>query len=452
MTEAMLRTLGAGATAATYAALCFAIYARQRRLRTAAAREAAALSADGDSAPTLVLFASQTGQAETIAWQTARRLHAAGTPVRVMELNALDAATLGSASRALFVASTYGEGDAPDGASVFAEEVMGSSLALSSLRYAVLALGDRQYKNFCGFGRALDAWLHAAGANRDFECLEVDNSDPAALADWQARWGDIAAGQVAPADAFTPWRVTRRELLNAGSAGAPVFELGLVPQSGATPHWASGDLVQIAIASDPARPRDYSIASLPADGELQLLVRQEQHPDGGLGAASGLLTSTLTIGDTVAMRLRPHRTFRLDGNETRPLILIGNGTGLAGLRAHLRARAAAGRSDNWLVFGERQEAHDFLCREEIEGWQVSGVLQRLDMVFSRDQSDRLYVQHRLLQAADSLRNWLDNGAAIYVCGSLQGMASGVDAALRQIAGDAFWRDLSITGRYRRDVY
>ncbi|PBI83128.1 Sulfite reductase [NADPH] flavoprotein alpha-component [Variovorax boronicumulans] len=454
MTETLWRALGASATVTAYAALCLSIYARQRRLQATAAREAAALSAgDGAQAsPTLVLFASQTGQAETIAWQTARRLRAAGTAVRVMALNALDSATLASARRALFVASTYGEGDAPDGASVFAERVMGAPLALPSLRYAVLALGDRQYTHFCGFGRALDAWLHTAGAVRDFAPIEVDNSDPAALADWHARWGDtLEGGDDAPAS-FAPWRLTRRELLNAGSTGGPVFHLGLTPQAGALPHWASGDLVQVAIASDPARPRDYSIASLPADGELQLLVRQEQHPDGSMGAASGLLTSTLSVGDSVALRLRPHRGFRLEGNENRPLILIGNGTGLAGLRAHLRARAAAGRKDNWLVFGERQSAHDFLCRQEIEAWQADGTLARLDMAFSRDQAERFYVQHRLLQVADTLQAWLRDGAAIYVCGSLQGMASGVDAALRQIAGDDLWAELSADGRYRRDVY
>jgi hypothetical protein len=98
MSEAMLRALGAGATAAAYAALCLAVYARQRRQRTAAVREAARSRATADTPPTLVLFASQTGQAETIAWQTARQLRAAGTPVRVMELNALDAATLASAT------------------------------------------------------------------------------------------------------------------------------------------------------------------------------------------------------------------------------------------------------------------------------------------------------------------------------------------------------------------
>ncbi|MES2249692.1 MAG: sulfite reductase subunit alpha [Pseudomonadota bacterium] len=454
MTETLWRALAASATVAAYAALCLGIYARQRRLQATAAREAAALSAgDGAQAsPTLVLFASQTGQAETIAWQTARRLRAAGTAVRVMALNALDSATLASARRALFVASTYGEGDAPDGASVFAERVMGAPLALPSLRYAVLALGDRQYAHFCGFGRALDTWLHTAGAVRDFDPIEVDNSDPAALADWHARWGDAPeGGDDAPAS-FAPWRLTRRELLNAGSTGGPVFHLGLTPQAGTLPHWASGDLVQVAVASDPARPRDYSIASLPADGELQLLVRQEQHPDGSMGAASGLLTSTLSVGDSVALRLQPHRGFRLEGNENRPLILIGNGTGLAGLRAHLRARATAGRKDNWLVFGERQSAHDFLCRKEIEAWQADGTLARLDMVFSRDQAERFYVQHRLLQLADTLQAWLRDGAAVYVCGSLQGMASGVDAALRQIAGDALWAELSASGRYRRDVY
>jgi sulfite reductase (NADPH) flavoprotein alpha-component len=451
MSDFAWRVLGAGSTVAAYAALCASVYLRERRRRAAAARDSAALSASSDEPPVLVLFASQTGQAESIAWQTARQLSAANTPARVMELNALDAVTLATARRALFIASTYGEGDAPDGASVFVERVMSSSPALPSLRYAVLALGDRQYANFCGFGRSLDEWLQGAGAGREFDRIEVDNSDPAALASWHGHWGDMAAADEAAS--FSQWRLVAREQLNPGSAGGPVFHLGLLPQAGTPlPHWASGDLAQVTVASDPKRPRDYSISCVHADGELQLLVRQERHPDGTLGAASGLLTSTLSIGDTVALRLRAHRGFRLDGNEARPLILIGNGTGIAGLRAHLRARAAMGRHDNWLVFGERQAAHDFLYREEIEAWQADGVLKRLDMVFSRDQAERFYVQHRLLQSADTLLRWLRDGAAIYVCGSLQGMASGVDAALRQIAGEALISELTASGRYRRDVY
>jgi sulfite reductase (NADPH) flavoprotein alpha-component len=455
MTEPSLRVLAAGLTVLAYAALCLAICLRQRRRHAADARAGAALAGDGAGAPVLVLFASQTGRAEAIAWQTAHALHGKGTPVRVMSLNALDAATLRGAQRALFIASTYGEGDAPDGASLFVEQVMGmtgQSLALPGLRYAVLALGDRQYADFCGFGRGLDEWLQSTGAVPAAPRIEVDDGDPAALAAWRAQWGGEGDAEAAETAAFAPWQLIKRELLNPGSEGGPVYLVGLRPPAGIPAQWQSGDLVQIALAGDPARPRDYSIASIPADGDLQLLVRQERHPDGTLGAVSGLLTSTLALGDAVALRLRPHRNFRLDGNAERPLILIGNGTGLAGLRGHLRARAAAGQHENWLVFGERNAAHDFLFRGELEAWQATGVLQRLDMVFSRDQAERAYVQHRLLQASAEVRAWLARGAAVYVCGSLQGMAGGVDAALRQVAGDARMRELIGSGRYRRDVY
>lgn len=452
-----VRQLAAGAAVLAYGALCGAIWRRERRRAAAAAADAASLA--GAGAPVLVLHATQTGQAETIAWQTARWLHAGGTAVRVMPLNELDLATLQGATRALFVASTYGEGDAPDGASAFVELAMGARAQLSGLRYALLALGDRQYAHFCGFGRRLDAWLRESGAVPAFERIDVDNSDDAALASWRGQWqveGADTTIDTPDAEAFQPWRLVAREHLNPGSAGAPIYHLAFAPAPGMAPHWASGDLVQVAPASDPARPRDYSIASIPADGELQLLVRQERHPDGSLGAASGLLTSTLALGETLALRLRAHRNFRLNANAGRPLILIGNGTGLAGLRAHLRERVVRGQRDNWLVFGERSAQHDFLYREELEAWQAEGALARLDMVFSRDEEalhgERRYVQHRLLQAADELLAWLERGAAIYVCGSLQGMASGVDAALRQIAGSARLQEIAAAGRYRRDVY
>ncbi|MDM0016549.1 sulfite reductase subunit alpha [Variovorax saccharolyticus] len=454
MNETALRALAAGLTLLAYAALCAAIWMRQRRRREALTQRGAALAGNDPRAATLVLFASQTGQAEALAWQTGRWLHDAGTPARVMSLNEANAELLRQAPQALFIASTYGEGDAPDGASVFAEHIMGAKADLSSLRYAVLALGDRQYANFCRFGRLLDDWLHAAGATRSFERIEVDNAEPAALAAWQSQWGGAPADDAADTAeaAAAPWRLARRSLLNGGSAGAPVYLLAFAPASGPAPHWESGDIAQLSLASDPGRPRDYSIASIPTDGELHLLVRQERHPDGSLGAGSGLLTSSLGLGDTLQLRLRPHRNFRLGENAQRPLLLIGNGTGLAGLRGHLRARAALGRHDNWLVFGERNEAHDYLCRGELEAWQRTGVLQRLDMVFSRDQAERRYVQHRLLQLHEEVRDWIARDAAIYVCGSLQGMAGGVDAALRQIVGEAGMGELLASGRYRRDVY
>ena len=478
MSDMLVRALGAGATLLGYAALCSAVFVRQRRRRNASRLAAQALAGDGTIEPALVLFASQTGQAESIAWETARWLDDAGTPTRVLPLDDVDAATLESATRAFFIASTYGEGDAPDGAAVFAEKVMGLSLKLPALRYAVLALGDRGYDNFCGFGRDIDKWLTRTGATPMVARIDVNNADPAALAQWRAHWRtrvvdresatDAAAGIDAAAVAtslFAPWKLVARVLMNEGSAGAPVYHLAFDPPLGLGAEWSSGDLVQIQLAGDAGRLRDYSIASIGADEHVELLVRQEQHPDGTLGAASGLLTSTLSIGDTVAMRLRPHARFRLEGNVNRPLILIGNGTGLAGLRSHLRARiardasdsstqdgATRGAPDNWLIFGERNAAYDYMFQTEIEAWLLGGHLKRLDMVFSRDQPKRLYVQHRLLHQADELTRWMRRGAAIYVCGSLKGMASGVDLALRQILGDAELNALSREGRYRRDVY
>ena len=134
------------------------------------------------------------------------------------------------------------------------------------------------------------------------------------------------------------------------------------------------------------------------------------------------------------------------------MILIGNGTGIAGLRAHLKARVSADARRNWLLFGERSADRDFFFGDELLAWQAQGFIHRLDLAFSRDQEQRIYVQHKLEQAADPLREWVDEGAAIYVCGSLAGMAPAVDAVLRAVLGGAEVEAMLANGRYRRDVY
>ena len=223
-------------------------------------------------------------------------------------------------------------------------------------------------------------------------------------------------------------------------------------------RWELGD--------DAHRPREYTIASLPRDGGVELMVRRTARDDGTPGLASGLLTDRLPLGGEVALRLRPHASFRIGANAQRPLILIGNGTGLAGLRAHLKARAASrmdtanraieGRAPSgvqvWLLFGERRSAHDAHYRDEIDAWQRDGLIAHADWAFSRDQAERVHVQHLLARHASRLREWVDRGAAIYVCGSLQGMAGAVDAVLRETLGDAGVDALIREGRYRRDVY
>lgn len=459
------RLLGAAALVLSYALLCGAVWHQQRKQVAERSRAQGALRhASLDSPNWTVAYASQTGSAEQIALHTAQTLHTAGLPVRLCSLDELDASALAQTERLLLVVSTYGEGDPPDNAARFAKrclgETVGSAPDLSHLHHAVLALGDRSYSNFCGFGRALDSWLQQHGAQPLFDRIEADRVSPDALAAWRQQLSHVAGTRDAPdwsGPPFTDWRLVARRVLNPGSAGEAVCHLELEPIDGPLPAWQSGDLVQVLPPSGAAdsRPRDYSIASIPADGRVHLLVRLHRHADGSPGCVSGWLCQQAAVGERVALRVREHRAFQLGANAERPLILIGNGTGMAGLRSHLKARAmvpAAERAPCWLIFGERQAAHDFHHQADIADWQAASVLTCVDAVFSRDQAQRRYVQHRLQEAADILRDWIDGGAALYVCGSLAGMAAGVDEVLRDLLGGDAVDALTQAGRYRRDVY
>ena len=451
----MTRLLWAALLLAAYALLCGWVWRRHVRIQAAKAAAAAALLPSADAAqPLLVLHASQTGTAEALALQTAQALHLAGLPVRLASLGEVGAADLQAARHALFIVSSYGEGDPPDAAAPFVSALMQTIAPLEHLSAAVLALGDSSYQHYCGFGRALDAWLARSGANALFERIEVDREDPLALQQWKRSLSHLAGTAELPAfksEPYAPWRLIERRHLNPGSAGGAVFELQFAPPSGQVlPEWQAGDLAQLQMEDGP--PREYTIASLPDDGHLALMVRQARRADGSLGLASGLLTEGLAIGASTQLRLRAHGSFRIGANAARPLVLIGNGTGLAGLRAHLKALAARGGAAAWLVYGEREAAFDTHFETEIEDWLRSGVLARADLVFSRDGGTERYVQHRLATELERLREWMHDGAAIYVCGSLEGMAGGVDSLLRERFGADEIDAWIAQGRYRRDVY
>lgn len=424
---------------AAYALVCLMVL-RQRRAPVA-----------GGPADWLVVYASQTGTSEYLAERTLATLHTGGLSARSASMDDIGEADLRGATRILFIVSTYGEGDPPDSGARFARMLSTAGFALGQLHYAVLALGDSSYANFCGFGRYLDAALQARGAQPLFERVEADRNAAPAIDAWQHHLSHLAGTSDAPdwsAPAYSPWRITARELLNPGSAGAPVYRIALAPAGGDLPKWQAGDLVQISAPADPDYPREYSVASLPSDGVIELLVRLHVRDDGVHGVASSWLCLQAGEQDTVALRVRQHRRFQAGDNAARPMILIGNGTGIAGLRAHLKGRVAAGELRNWLVFGERNAAHDHFCGAEIDSWK----LQALSLAFSRDGGEVRYVQHALAAQAAQLREWIEQGAAVYVCGSLQGMASGVHDALVAALGQEQVDQLDAAGRYRRDVY
>ncbi len=389
--------------------------------------------------------------------------------VAVVPLSAVKLADLSKIQRILFVVSTTGEGDAPDHVAGFTRHVMSQQPDLSHLQFAVLALGDRHYQHFCAFGHRLAHWLTHQSAHSLFDLVEVDNGDEAALRHWQHHLG-LISGHTELTDWSKPgyqdWILAERELLNPGSLGGPVYRIACYPpptNPNAPNTWSAGDIAEVGPgypadtdtipATDrPVLPhREYSIASLPTDGKLELLVRQMRRPDGSLGIGSGWLTAHTAIGQTIQLRIRENRNFHAPAQDC-PLILVGNGTGLAGLRAHIKTRAASKHPGNWLIFGERQAAHDYFHRTELEAWLAKGTLSKLDLCFSRDQEEKRYVQHVLLEQQDELRHWVKQGSAILVCGSLQGMAEAVNHALTQILGTTQLEQMTEAGLYRRDVY
>ncbi|WP_371322872.1 NADPH cytochrome P450 oxidoreductase family protein [Dechloromonas sp. ZY10] len=440
-----LRLAAAGGVLLAWAALCRHAWRRGHPLLPAAGEWT-------------VVYASQTGTAAALAEESAALL---GAPPP-LPLDLLPLERLAGGGRFLFIVATAGEGEAPDNGRRFgarldawcaATRSSAGQVPLAAARYALLALGDDRYPGFCAFGEQLDLALQAAGARPWQAMLRVNRSDEASLQHWFAGLGAfIAAPQLTrQALATTAWRLQQRDHLNPGSSGGEVYRLCFVPAADGGgsnwPIWQSGDLARIELPGWGA-PRDYSIASLPTDGSLQLLVRRQVDRHGRPGLASNFLCSELPLNGCVDWQIRPHAPFHLADNAQRPLLLIGNGVGLAGLLAHLKAARAAGSAEQWLVYGERcPQADDHAGRLLPAGEGV-----RIDRVFSRCPQAPAYVQQRLREAAGELQDWVARGAAIYVCGSRRGMGDGVEQVLRNVLGEALLTQLAQAGRYRRDVF
>ncbi|MGQ0961725.1 PepSY domain-containing protein [Acinetobacter baumannii] len=479
---------------------------KQKKLTQAARQSLAGHYIDQNAKPWLITYATQTGVAEQLAWSTATSLQEAHQPVQVKSVQQLTEVDLQQHEQILFVISTYGTGEAPDLASNFAKKLLKTNLRLQHVKYAVLALGSKEYPDtYCSFGHTVDEWLKNNGAKALFDIIEVDNANPTDIQNWnqalvKATKLDLHAVNIEKV--FDNWTLQQRDLLNPNSLGQPAYNIELTASHEAV--WQAGDIAEIQPGNSPERinkflqhhhilknavvdslqvsiekalwnkdltgeiepfanldhlleqlptlpTREYSIASIPSQQVLRLVVRQQYDESGDLGLGSGWLTQHTEINQNVALRIRTNESFHLI-DDNRPIICIGNGTGIAGLMSLLHTRTRHNYTDNWLIFGERQRAHDFFYASTIEAWQTMGMLKRLDLAFSRDQEQRVYVQDIIRQNAAELVNWIERGAVLYVCGSIEGMASGVDQALIHILGEEQVDELRQQGRYRRDVY
>lgn len=499
--------LSAGILILVYLAFCWFCWRKCQRRQEQVFAQTPAIK-KSSATEIIIAYASQTGAAATIASQTSLQLNAAAKENYRVALNQLTPELLARAKTLLIIASTYGEGEAPDNGNRFIARTLGklTQNSLQHLQVAVLGLGDSSYKHFCGFAHQLQHELQHRGAHFLTDVIEVDKLDDSALRHWQYYLGQIS-GQSHYADwskpAYSQWKIVQRECINPGSPGAPAFHIKLVPVDDviSMDAWNAGDIAEIgpanseqkiqqflqrlgreniapeklhysdlAINDEQLLPlknlndealltsladlphREYSIASVPTENSLDLLVRQVRIAADQYGLGSGWLSVHAQLQQPIRLRIRTNAHFHSPANNC-PLILIGNGTGIAGLRSHLANPVRLG-CRNWLLFGERTAATDSFFGADIQRWQLTGLLTRVDRVFSRDAHAGAprYVQDLLQPNAQEILHWVKEGAAIFVCGSLQGMAQAVDNELRNILGAQVLERMADERRYCRDVY
>lgn len=218
----------------------------------------------------------------------------------------------------------------------------------------------------------------------------------------------------------------------------------------------------------PLTPRLYSIASSQAETENEVhvtvgVVRYDIEGRARAGGASGFLADRVEEDGEVRVFIEHNDNFRLPANPQTPVIMIGPGTGIAPFRAFMQQRAAEGaEGKNWLFFGNPHFTEDFLYQVEWQSYVKEGVLSRIDLAWSRDQKEKVYVQDKLREQGAELWRWINDGAHIYVCGDANRMAKDVEQTLLEViaeygamdaeAADEFLSELRVERRYQRDVY
>jgi sulfite reductase (NADPH) flavoprotein alpha-component len=530
----------------------------------------------------LVVWASQTGNAEEFAARVAQGL---GAGSRLLPMNDCELTDLTAATDIVVVTSTFGDGGPPDNGADFWERLQAPDApALSGVRYAVLGIGDRSYGNFCGHAKSLDARLADLGATKLTDRAEYEIYDDEPMTDWAERVTIMIRrtdGRSAPRAraATTQARFTRSKpvaaplcrnnrLTPSGSAkevrqcgfdisrhtaehgvsyaagdslgvyavnndsvvedwlastglrgtetvlvdGAEVDLMAALRSSydvcRVTPNlltfvaeqcadpaakalrapraeldaWLVNrnglDIVrEFPVRADPLQwqevlvrltPRQFSISSSPlvCPNEIQLtvsVVRYRGSNGGRRGGVASTLLADAPCGTSVPVFLQRSPHFRPPAKSSTPMIMVGPGTGIAPFRGFLQERRALGHTGpNWLFFGGRHRAENFYYQADLVDMVTDGLLSHLDLAFSRDQRQRIYVQHKMADQGAQLWRWLEDGAHFYVCGDATRMAKDVDTALTTIIrkhgsmseerAHDYKRALVADKRYVRDVY
>jgi sulfite reductase (NADPH) flavoprotein alpha-component len=513
-----------------------------------------------------VVYGTETGNSKKVATDFSSRLKKQGVQVKLKNLDQYKATDLTKESCLIVVLSTQGDGEPPDAAKKFYDQIHQNELSLNHLKYGVLALGDSAYPLFCKAGEDVDVRLYQLGARRitplrkcdtDFEsdangwidefigaALKSDNTATAngSPKTKPAKTGKkIYEGTIATIVNLNDRgsnketyhiEITTEESIsyepgdsigivakNNKTAVSKVFDLlelkndeelfykeqayravdlfinklsihylpertvqqyaKLVKKDIPSVKMDLADLLRIYPADqklnvqqllnilDPITPRLYSVSSSPSshgENEVHIIVSRSTFNVGAqtrYGLCSDYL-SGFEEGDALQFYVQKNSAFRLP-ESSNDMIMIGPGTGIAPFRSFLFERDAQGHHGrNWLFFGDQHFVTDFLYQAELLSLFDTKVLTRLNTAFSRDQKEKIYVQHKMQQNAKELYDWIESGAHIYICGCKDPMSYDVEKTLMNIfrthgnlsedAASEYLHMMEENGRYHKDVY
>ncbi len=536
-----------------------------------------------------ILIGSQTGNAKGVAQELAEQATAKGIPNKLVSMADYKVKAIKDESHVIVVASTNGEGEAPDDA-IDLHTFLASKKApkLEGLKFAVLGLGDSSYEFFCQTGKDFEQRLQALGGEIITERLDADVDYQEVTQAWfdkaltaveatlekagTSTTAAVATGTIVTENKYNKQAPFSASLLTSqkitGTESAKDVRHIEIDLAGSDLHYTAGDALGVWFKNDQqmvdelinklgldaanevtlgdktlslkdalieefeltgthpgfvegyatltdnkqllelaedknacrdfannnqivdvvtaegnenvtvenfiallrrSSPRLYSIASSQTEVEDEVhltvgaVVFENEAGQQRGGSASTFLSHRLQEGEEVKVFIEDNHNFRLPADPATPIIMVGPGTGIAPFRAFMQEREASDASGkNWLLFGDQTFNEDFLYQVEWQSYLKSGLLTKLDLAFSRDQAQKIYVQDRLQENAKEVFEWLQNGAHFYVCGDANRMAKDVQSTLIDIISkqgklsledaEEYLTELRQAKRYQRDVY